>query len=225
MCVSLSQHRISDRILLVKCLTVLGFVIFTFFLNSFVPGIHLDLGESNFLLAFGMGFAVAVTASEGGDGAASPSCDGTGCVSSSCQFGAVGPQPLGVQRGEGHDVGSTIPITLDSRVRKQLQEETGVPTKPHPTSLVAQRGDEGPECWRKGWRTAGAQHKLLSSSDRDPISLLLDPSPSVPLPAGSLLFSSQPAPSLQPWLLLSPLEMWPLRSSLSREPLASFHFP
>uniref|UniRef100_H0VNS9 OCA2 melanosomal transmembrane protein n=1 Tax=Cavia porcellus TaxID=10141 RepID=H0VNS9_CAVPO len=38
------KHRISDRILLVKCLTVLGFVIFTFFLNSFVPGIHLDLG-------------------------------------------------------------------------------------------------------------------------------------------------------------------------------------
>ncbi|XP_008267970.1 P protein isoform X1 [Oryctolagus cuniculus] len=38
------KHRISDRILLVKCLTVLGFVIFTFFLNSFVPGVHLDLG-------------------------------------------------------------------------------------------------------------------------------------------------------------------------------------
>ncbi|XP_013363120.1 PREDICTED: P protein [Chinchilla lanigera] len=38
------KHRISDRILLVKCLTVLGFVIFTFFLNSFVAGIHLDLG-------------------------------------------------------------------------------------------------------------------------------------------------------------------------------------
>ncbi|EHB02439.1 P protein, partial [Heterocephalus glaber] len=38
------KHRISDRILLVKCLTVLGFVIFTFFLSSFVPGIHLDLG-------------------------------------------------------------------------------------------------------------------------------------------------------------------------------------
>ncbi|KAM6180879.1 P protein [Erethizon dorsatum] len=38
------KHRISDRILLVKCLTVLGFVISTFFLNSFVPGIHLDLG-------------------------------------------------------------------------------------------------------------------------------------------------------------------------------------
>nr|XP_055218705.1 P protein isoform X5 [Gorilla gorilla gorilla] len=38
------KHRISDRILLAKCLTVLGFVIFMFFLNSFVPGIHLDLG-------------------------------------------------------------------------------------------------------------------------------------------------------------------------------------
>ncbi|XP_076791291.1 P protein isoform X1 [Arvicanthis niloticus] len=38
------KHRISDRSLLVKCLTVLGFVISMFFLNSFVPGIHLDLG-------------------------------------------------------------------------------------------------------------------------------------------------------------------------------------
>ncbi|XP_019484449.1 PREDICTED: P protein [Hipposideros armiger] len=38
------KHRISDRILLAKCLTVLGFVIFMFFLNSFFPGIHLDLG-------------------------------------------------------------------------------------------------------------------------------------------------------------------------------------
>uniref|UniRef100_A0A2K6KX90 OCA2 melanosomal transmembrane protein n=1 Tax=Rhinopithecus bieti TaxID=61621 RepID=A0A2K6KX90_RHIBE len=38
------KHRISDGILLAKCLTVLGFVIFMFFLNSFVPGIHLDLG-------------------------------------------------------------------------------------------------------------------------------------------------------------------------------------
>nr|XP_004662001.2 P protein isoform X1 [Jaculus jaculus] len=38
------KHRISDRSLLVKCLAVLGFVIFTFFLNSSVPGIHLDLG-------------------------------------------------------------------------------------------------------------------------------------------------------------------------------------
>ncbi|XP_008831861.1 P protein isoform X2 [Nannospalax galili] len=38
------KHRISDRRLLVKCLIVLGFVIFMFFLNSFVPGIHLDLG-------------------------------------------------------------------------------------------------------------------------------------------------------------------------------------
>ncbi|XP_058398225.1 P protein isoform X2 [Diceros bicornis minor] len=38
------KHRISDRILLAKCLMVLGFVIFMFFLNSFVPGVHLDLG-------------------------------------------------------------------------------------------------------------------------------------------------------------------------------------
>ncbi|GAB1292153.1 P protein [Apodemus speciosus] len=38
------KHRISDRSLLVKCLMVLGFVISMFFLNSFVPGIHLDLG-------------------------------------------------------------------------------------------------------------------------------------------------------------------------------------
>ncbi|XP_022446225.1 P protein isoform X1 [Delphinapterus leucas] len=38
------KHRISDRILLAKCLTVLGFVIVMFFLNSFVPGVHLDIG-------------------------------------------------------------------------------------------------------------------------------------------------------------------------------------
>ncbi|KAM8783427.1 P protein isoform 3-T3 [Rhynchonycteris naso] len=38
------KHRISDRILLAKCLMVLGFVILMFFLNSFVPGVHLDLG-------------------------------------------------------------------------------------------------------------------------------------------------------------------------------------
>ncbi|ELV11272.1 P protein [Tupaia chinensis] len=38
------QHRVSDRILLVKCLAVLSFVIASFFLNSFVPGLHLDLG-------------------------------------------------------------------------------------------------------------------------------------------------------------------------------------
>ncbi|XP_038616314.1 P protein [Tachyglossus aculeatus] len=38
------KHRIADGILLVKCLLVLGFVIFVFFLNSFVPAIHLDLG-------------------------------------------------------------------------------------------------------------------------------------------------------------------------------------
>ncbi|XP_007944170.1 P protein [Orycteropus afer afer] len=38
------KHRISDRTLLAKSLMVLGVVIFMFFLNSFVPGIHLDLG-------------------------------------------------------------------------------------------------------------------------------------------------------------------------------------
>ncbi|XP_006167353.1 P protein [Tupaia chinensis] len=38
------KHRVSDRILLVKCLAVLSFVIASFFLNSFVPGLHLDLG-------------------------------------------------------------------------------------------------------------------------------------------------------------------------------------
>uniref|UniRef100_A0A8D2PAG4 OCA2 melanosomal transmembrane protein n=2 Tax=Zosterops TaxID=36298 RepID=A0A8D2PAG4_ZOSLA len=38
------KHRITDKILLIKCLTVLGCVILTFFLNSFVPGIYLDLG-------------------------------------------------------------------------------------------------------------------------------------------------------------------------------------
>ncbi|OCT92504.1 hypothetical protein XELAEV_18015561mg [Xenopus laevis] len=38
------RHGISDKILLIKCLTVLGIVIFMFFLNSFVPEIHLDLG-------------------------------------------------------------------------------------------------------------------------------------------------------------------------------------
>ncbi|KAG9492305.1 hypothetical protein GDO78_000688 [Eleutherodactylus coqui] len=38
------RHRITDKILLIKCLSVLGFVIFMFFLNSFVPAIHLDLG-------------------------------------------------------------------------------------------------------------------------------------------------------------------------------------
>ncbi|MFT7799778.1 P protein [Arapaima gigas] len=38
------KHRITDKILLVKCISVLGVVIFIFFLNSFVPSIHLDLG-------------------------------------------------------------------------------------------------------------------------------------------------------------------------------------
>ncbi|KAM6962889.1 P protein [Aplochiton taeniatus] len=38
------KHRITDKILLVKCVSVLGVVIFMFFLNSFVPSIHLDLG-------------------------------------------------------------------------------------------------------------------------------------------------------------------------------------
>uniref|UniRef100_A0A3Q3GHY8 Oculocutaneous albinism II n=1 Tax=Labrus bergylta TaxID=56723 RepID=A0A3Q3GHY8_9LABR len=38
------KHKISDKVLLVKCLSVLGVVIFMFFVNSFVPSIHLDLG-------------------------------------------------------------------------------------------------------------------------------------------------------------------------------------
>ncbi|XP_051568705.1 P protein [Myxocyprinus asiaticus] len=38
------KHRITDKVLLVKCLSVLGVVIFMFFLNSFIPAIHLDLG-------------------------------------------------------------------------------------------------------------------------------------------------------------------------------------
>uniref|UniRef100_A0A670XUK2 OCA2 melanosomal transmembrane protein n=1 Tax=Pseudonaja textilis TaxID=8673 RepID=A0A670XUK2_PSETE len=38
------KHRITDKLLLVKCLMVLGIVILMYFLNSFVPGIHLDLG-------------------------------------------------------------------------------------------------------------------------------------------------------------------------------------
>uniref|UniRef100_A0A674MYQ0 OCA2 melanosomal transmembrane protein n=1 Tax=Takifugu rubripes TaxID=31033 RepID=A0A674MYQ0_TAKRU len=38
------KHRISDKALLVKCVSVLGVVIFMFFVNSFVPSIHLDLG-------------------------------------------------------------------------------------------------------------------------------------------------------------------------------------
>ncbi|NWI30268.1 P protein, partial [Sula dactylatra] len=38
------KHKITDKILLIKCLTVLGCVILMFFLNSFVPGVYLDLG-------------------------------------------------------------------------------------------------------------------------------------------------------------------------------------
>ncbi|XP_070799424.1 P protein [Pituophis catenifer annectens] len=38
------KHRITDKLLLIKCLMVLGIVILMYFLNSFVPGIHLDLG-------------------------------------------------------------------------------------------------------------------------------------------------------------------------------------
>ncbi|TRY54633.1 hypothetical protein DNTS_001614 [Danionella cerebrum] len=38
------KHRITDKILLVKCVGVLSVVIFMFFVNSFVPAIHLDLG-------------------------------------------------------------------------------------------------------------------------------------------------------------------------------------
>ncbi|KAB5583792.1 hypothetical protein PHYPO_G00099720 [Pangasianodon hypophthalmus] len=37
-------HRITDKVLLVKCVSVLCIVIFMFFLNSFVAGIHLELG-------------------------------------------------------------------------------------------------------------------------------------------------------------------------------------
>ncbi|XP_053491887.1 P protein isoform X1 [Ictalurus furcatus] len=37
-------HRITDKVLLVKCASVLSIVIFMFFLNSFVAGIHLELG-------------------------------------------------------------------------------------------------------------------------------------------------------------------------------------
>lgn len=40
------QHRITDKVLLVKCVSVLAVVIFMFFVNSFVPSIHLDLGKS-----------------------------------------------------------------------------------------------------------------------------------------------------------------------------------
>ncbi|GAA6083063.1 P protein isoform X1 [Tachysurus ichikawai] len=39
-------HRITDKVLLVKCVAVLSVVIFMFFLNSFVAGIHLELGEN-----------------------------------------------------------------------------------------------------------------------------------------------------------------------------------
>ncbi|XP_069006064.1 P protein [Embiotoca jacksoni] len=38
------KHRITDKVLLVKCVSVLAVVIFMFFLNSFLPSIHLDLG-------------------------------------------------------------------------------------------------------------------------------------------------------------------------------------
>ncbi|XP_061894387.1 LOW QUALITY PROTEIN: P protein [Entelurus aequoreus] len=38
------KHRITDKVLLVKCLSVLGVVILMFFVNSFVPSIHLELG-------------------------------------------------------------------------------------------------------------------------------------------------------------------------------------
>lgn len=38
------KHCITDKILLIKCLTVLAIVILMFFLNSFVQGIHLELG-------------------------------------------------------------------------------------------------------------------------------------------------------------------------------------
>ncbi|CAL9695960.1 unnamed protein product [Knipowitschia caucasica] len=38
------KHKITDKVLLVKCVSVLSVVIFIFFLNSFIPSIHLDLG-------------------------------------------------------------------------------------------------------------------------------------------------------------------------------------
>ncbi|XP_036988630.2 P protein [Artibeus jamaicensis] len=38
------KHRILDGVLLAKCLAVLSVVILMFFLNSFVPRVHLDLG-------------------------------------------------------------------------------------------------------------------------------------------------------------------------------------
>uniref|UniRef100_A0A8C6TEP0 Oculocutaneous albinism II n=1 Tax=Neogobius melanostomus TaxID=47308 RepID=A0A8C6TEP0_9GOBI len=38
------KHKITDKVLLVKCVSVLSVVIFMFFVNSFVPSIHLDLG-------------------------------------------------------------------------------------------------------------------------------------------------------------------------------------
>ncbi|KAM9797392.1 P protein isoform X2 [Syngnathus typhle] len=38
------KHRITDKVLLVKCVSVLAVVILMFFVNSFVPSIHLDLG-------------------------------------------------------------------------------------------------------------------------------------------------------------------------------------
>lgn len=38
------KHRITDTVLLVKCVSVLSVVIFMFFLNSFIPSIHLELG-------------------------------------------------------------------------------------------------------------------------------------------------------------------------------------
>ncbi|XP_062854223.1 P protein [Trichomycterus rosablanca] len=38
------KHKITDKVLLVKCVSVLSIVIVMFFLNSFVPGIHLELG-------------------------------------------------------------------------------------------------------------------------------------------------------------------------------------
>ncbi|XP_043927743.1 P protein [Protopterus annectens] len=43
-------HKITDVSLLIKCLSVLGFVICMFFINSFVPGIHLDLATLAFLI-------------------------------------------------------------------------------------------------------------------------------------------------------------------------------
>ena len=44
------QYRITDYPLLIKSGFVLGTVILMFFLHTFVPGMHVDLGESKLYL-------------------------------------------------------------------------------------------------------------------------------------------------------------------------------